>query len=227
MNTKQILGGVAIAASSLSMTAGPALAGTLPKVNVRVEGKSRTLLRNKVVTPNGKRVRRSGHSCAGNTLIDPFNLATKGRWSGPWYSGLGWEPSRILGETDSYTKTGHWYELFINNRAASAGLCGIKITRGQHVLMAAVPNSGTEYPTGITAPRRATAGTAFTVHVVLYNAKGKPRALKGATVKGGGVNATTNAHGDATIKTTHTGRVVLRASKAGEIRSEAVVRVAA
>lgn len=227
MNTKKILGGVAIAASAVSLGAAPAaLAHTYPKVSVRVEGRSHTLLRNRVVTPNGRRVIRHGHSCAGNTLLDPFNLAVKGRWSGPYYTGLGFEPTRVLGETDSYSKSGHWYELFINNRAASAGLCGLKITRGQHVLLAAVPDLGTEFPTGITAPKSATAGARFTVHVVLYNAKGKPHALKGATVTGAGVHVTTNAKGYATISTTRTGRRVFTAFKKGEIRSETVVKIA-
>lgn len=227
MHTKKILGGAALAASALSLAVAPVAGATkLPRVSVRVEGKSKTLLRNQAVRPNDRRIRRGGHSCAGNTLLDPFNLATKGRWSGPWYSGLGFEPTRILGETDSYSKSGHWYELFVNNRAAITGLCGIKIAKGDRVLLAAVPDAGKEFPTGITAPKSATAGQAFTVSVGLYNAKGKPHALKGATVKGGGVTATTNAKGLATIKTTHTGRIVFTATKKGEIRSEAVVKVA-
>jgi hypothetical protein len=226
MNTKQILGGATIVAASLSMSAAPALAGTLPKVSVRVEGKTKTLLRTKVVRPNGKRVRKDGHSCGGKTLLDPFNLTTRGRWSGPWYTGLGFQPSRILGQTASYTKTGDWFELFINNVAATEGLCSLKVARGDHVLMAAVPDTGTEFPIGISGPKTATAGTAFTVSVVVYNAKGRPHALKGATVRGGGVKVTTNARGKATIKTTHTGRVVLTAAKKGEIRSELVVKVA-
>jgi hypothetical protein len=224
MNTKKILGGATIVASAVSMVAAPAVASTLPKVSVRVEGKSHTLLRHKVVTPNGKRVRRDGHSCGGHTLLDPFNLATKGRWGGTWYPGSGWFITKVLGETHTGAKS--YWEVFVNNKAALFGLCGLKITKGQHLLMAAVPDSGTEYPTGITAPKTATAGKPFTVHVVLYNAKGKPHALKGATVRGAGVTATTNAHGYATIKTTRTGRRVFTASKAGEIRSEARVRVA-
>ncbi|HWD63715.1 MAG TPA: hypothetical protein VG405_00950 [Solirubrobacteraceae bacterium] len=225
MHTKKILGGVAIAASTLSLGVAPAaVAGSLPKVSVRVEGKSRTLLRNKVVTPNGKRVRRDGHSCGGNTLLDPFNLATKGRWGGTWYSGSGWFITKVLGETHTGAKS--YWEVFINHKAALFGLCGLKITKGQHLLMAAVPDTGTEFPTGITASRTATAGQPFTVHVVLYNAAGKAHALKGATVRGGGVTATTNAKGNATIKTTHTGRRVFTASKQGEIRSETVVKVA-
>ncbi len=228
MNTKKILGGAALAASAVSLAVAPAaLAGaTLPKVSVRVEGKSKTLLRSKLIKPNDKRVRHSGHSCAGNTLLDPYNLATKGRWAGTWYPSSGWLITKTLGETDSFITTGHWFELFIDNRAASEGLCGLKITRGEHVLMAAVPDSGTETPTGIAGPKTATAGVPFTVTVVLHNAKGKPHALKGATVTGGAVKATTNAKGQARIETTHTGRLVLTASKKGEIRSETVVKVA-
>jgi hypothetical protein len=226
MNTKKMLGGAAIAASAVSLGAAPAaVASGLPRVSVRVEGKSRTLLRNKVVKPNGKRVRRHGHSCGGKTLLDPFNLATKGHWGGTWYSGSGWFITKIFGQTESGAK--NYWELFVNDKAANFGLCSLKIRRGQHVLMAAVPSTGApEYPTRITAPKTATAGVPFTVSVVLYNASGKPHALKGATVTGGAVKATTNAKGQAKIDLTHTGRVVLRASKPGEIRSESVVKVA-
>ena len=227
MYTKKFFGGATIVAASICLSAAPALAGTLPRVSVRVEGKTKTLLRNKAVRPNGRVVRKNGHSCGGRTLLDPFNLATRARWSGPWYTGLGFEPSRILGETASFTKTGDWFELLINNRSATAGLCGLKITRGEHVLLAAIPDSKNgEFPTGISGPKMVRAGSAFTVSVVEYNASGKPHALKGATVRGGGVDTTTNARGKATIKTSHTGRVVLTASKNGEIRSEHVVKVA-
>lgn len=227
MNTKKILAGAAFAASAAWLAVAPAaVASTLPKVSVRVEGKSKTLLRSELIKPNDKRVRHSGHSCAGNTLLDPYNLATKGRWAGTWYPSSGWLITKTLGETDSYSKSGHWFELFVNNQAASEGLCGLKIARGDHVLLAAVPDSGTETPTGITGPKTATAGVPFTVTVVLYNAKGKPHALKGATVTGGAAKARTNAKGHATIETTHTGRLVLTASKKGEIRSETVVKVA-
>ena len=226
MHTKKILAGAAITAATAAMSAGPALAGTLPKVHVRIEGRSKTLLLNKAVRPNGKRVRRDGHTCRGNTLLDPFNVATKGRWSGTWYSGLGWDINRALGETESYTKTGHYYDLFVNNVSASEGLCSLTIHRGEHILLAAVPDTGTEFPTGITAPATATKGKALTMHVVLYNAKGRPHSLKGATVTGGGVKATTNNKGSATIVPAHTGRLVLTASAKGEIRSESVVQVA-
>ena len=228
MNTKKILGGATCVATAVSLCLAPAaMAGTRPKISVRVEGKAKTLLRAKLVTPNGKKVKRGGHSCAGNTLLDPFNLATHGRWSGPWYSGLGFEPTRVLGETDSYGKTGSWYELFINNRAASEGLCSLKIRRGEHVLLAAVPDSGTEYPTAVEGPSQVRSGVKFTVTVVQYNAQGKKHALKGATVTGGGLKATTNAKGRATLTAKKSGKLVLTATKKSEIRSEIVVKVTA
>jgi hypothetical protein len=73
------------------------------------------------------------------------------------------------------------------------------------------------YPTGITAPSRATKGSAFTVKVVSYTAKGRAKPLSGATVDG----ATTNAQGKATITPTRTGRLRLTASRTGYIRSAA------
>jgi hypothetical protein len=227
MNTKKILGGAAIVASAVSLGGVPAAVAStsLPKVRVRVEGLNRTLLRSKLVTPNGKRVRRDGHSCKGNTGIDPFNLATRGHWSGPWFSGLGWQPTRILGEHDDFTKTGSWFELFVNNKAATVGLCSLKLERGQRILMAAVPAQGTEFPSGIHAPKIVRAHLSFTVTVVRYDANGKAHPLGGATVRGGGLHATTDAKGQATLVAANSGRLVLTASHKGEIRSEAVLTV--
>jgi hypothetical protein len=227
VNTKKILGGAAIVASAVSLGGAPgALAGTsLPKVRVRVEGLHRTLLLSKLVQPNGKRVRRAGHSCGGKTDMDPFNLATKGRWGGKWYTGAGWLINKAFGELDDFSKTGTYYELFVNNTVANFGLCGLKIRRHQRILLAAVPDQGTEFPSGIHAPRTVRADIPFTVTVVRYDAQGKAHPLKGATVKGGGLEATTNAKGQAKLVAIKSGRLVLTATHKGEIRSEAVVKV--
>lgn len=231
MNTKKILGGAAVAVSAVTMGVAPAAvaSGTPPKVSVRVEGAKKRLLRATTVQPKRGWITRYGAPkgrCPAASGQGALGVATKGRWKGSWSSSFDeYFITRILGETESGAK--NYWEVFVNNVAATTGACQIKLHKGEKLLFAAVPSTGaSEYPTGIAAPRTATAGKAFTVHVVLYNAKGKPHALKGATVRGGGVKATTNAHGYATIKTTRTGRRVFTASKKGEIRSEAVVKVA-
>jgi hypothetical protein len=231
MNSKKILGGATIvaAAATLSMAPAAVAGGTVPRVSVRVEGAKKTLLRATQVRPKRGWITRYGAPkgrCPSASGQGALQLATQGRWKGSWSSSYDeYFITRILGQTESGVK--NYWELFVNNVAASTGACEIKLHRGEKLLFAAVPSTGApEYPTRISAPRTATAGQPFTVHVVLYNAKGKPHALKGATVRGAGVTVTTNAKGNATIKTTRTGRRVFTASKAGEIRSETRVRVA-
>ena len=230
MNTQKILAGAVLAASAVSLAVAPAAvaSGTLPKVSVRVEGAKKTLLRATTVQPKRGWITRSGApkgKCSAASAQGALGLATKGRWKGTWSKTYDeYFITGILGETESGTK--RYWEVFVNDKAATTGTCQIAIRKGEKLLFAAVPATGTETPTGITGPKMATAGVPFTVTVVLYNAKGKPHALKGATVTGGAVKATTNAKGQARIETTHTGRIVLTASKKGEIRSETVVKVA-
>jgi hypothetical protein len=232
MNTKKILGGAALAASAVSLAVAPAaLAGaTLPKVSVRVEGKTKTLLRAADVRPKPGWITRYGapkHACSTDTVQGALGVATKGRWKGTWYTSYReYLITGILGETESGVK--NYWEVFVGHVAASAGACELALQRGEHVLFAAVPSTGkAELPTGITGPTGgAKLGVPFTVHVVLYNAKGKPHPLSGATVKGGGLTATTNAKGNATLVATKTGKLVLTASHKAEIRSETVVKIA-
>jgi hypothetical protein len=91
--------------------------------------------------------------------------------------------------------------------------------RGEQLLFAAVPQTGTEYPTALRAPRHATAGHAFNVKVVWFNASGKRNALPHAHVTGSGISATTDAHGIARITPGHSGVLVLKADEKGYIRS--------
>ena len=61
-------------------------------------------------------------------------------------------------------------------------------------------------------------GTAFTVKVVYYTAAGKAKPLTGVKIDG----ATTGANGIATITPTKQGKLRLKASAKGYIRSAAV-----
>ncbi len=236
MNTKRILGVAAVAAALAAVPAAEAggtplratvSAGTPSKVSVRVEGLTKTLLRAKTVQPKRGWITRYGapsHKCAAASAQGALQLATKGRWKGSWYASYDeYFITSILGVTESGTKD--YWEVFVDNVAASSGACEIALHKGEKLLFAAVPVTGSEYPTAISGPSAATAGKPFTVKAVLYNAKGKPHALKGATVSGGGLKATTNAKGKATLTAKKSGRLVLTASDKGEIRSETVVEV--
>jgi hypothetical protein len=222
--------GVALVAASLALAVGSeaVASSTSPKVSIRIEGKTKTLLPATTVgTPTGQ-VTKDGHSCSAQSGAGVFNKATKGNWSGKWFTGLGFEPIKILGETDDFTTTKSYWELFVNNVAASTGLCGMTpLHSGEKILIAAVPATGTLYPIGLSAPLSATAGHSFTVKVVAYNAKGKASALVGATVKAGSERATSNAAGVVKLTDAHAGRLAVKALKKGYIRDSVTVSVKA
>jgi hypothetical protein len=198
-----------------------ALARQAP-ATIRIEGLNRTLLGATAVSTNGAAVRKGGHSCPGTSGAGALNRATRGHWSGKWFSGLGFEVFTVLGETDKFTTTNSYWELFVNNVAASVGMCGVHLRHGEQLLFAAVPANGIEYPLVLTAPRSALVGHPFTVRVTWINAKGKPKPLAGASVGG----KHTNSHGIVHISPTHAGTLVLRTTKRGYIRTEAIVHVA-
>jgi hypothetical protein len=209
------LGGAVLA---MGATASGALAaGTT--VTVRVEGKNKTLLAAKSVTPHAGVVKKAGHSCTAASGAGALNVATHGAWSATWFSSLGFEVTKILGEADQFSTTHSYWEIFVGNVASQSGLCAIKLHRGEQILFAAVPATGTVFPLELTAPRSAAKGHAFTVTVKAFDAHGKAKALAGAKVNG----ATTNRQGRATITLTRS--ATLTAAKKGFIRAEAQVRV--
>jgi hypothetical protein len=193
----------------------------LAKPTLRIEGKKKTLLVTTAVGMRGPEINKGGHSCAGSTAAGALSRATHGRWSGKWYSGLGIEVFTILGETDQYSTTHTYWELFVGNVSATMGLCSLNLHPGEQLLLAAVPANGTVYPLGISAPSSATAGRAFTVKARGFDAKGHAKPLAGAEVDG----KRTNSHGVVRITPTRAGKLTLRASKNGYIRDEATVRV--
>jgi hypothetical protein len=229
-----LLTGATVLASATALAVTPAAlaGGTLPSVTVRVEGKARTLLLPTKIKPNGKTVTKGGHSCSGASGAGAFNQAVRGRWSGSYSTSFNdFLVAKILGEKADYTKTHTYWELFVNNVVASTGICGIKLHRGEQILFADVPATGTEYPLAVRPLGRATAGRPYKVKVVAYDAKGRTRPLPGAGISIGAgaaypvARVKTNAHGIATLTSTHRGRVELTASKKGYIRDETAVDV--
>src|SRR6201999_3462415 len=106
--------------------------------------------------------------------------------------------TKILGETGIYSK-GHYWEFFVDNRAASVGICDQKVTSGDQLLFANVPAKGApEFPIVISAPATATAGTPFQVKASYYPTKSKAaKPLAGVSFTG--VTGATNAKGVATV----------------------------
>jgi hypothetical protein len=219
MHCQKVLAlGGALAVIGAAAASSAAAAGA--SVTVRIEGRGKTLLQATAVHTHGGVVKVGGHACAAAKGAGAVSQAVHGAWAGKWFS-FGFEATRILGETDDYNKTHSYWELFVDNVASQSGICDVTLHRGEQILFAAVPATGTEYPLAVSAPSHVSAGHAFAVTVRAFDARGKARPLAGATVGG----QTTDRRGTATITLTRAGKVTLTATSKGYIRAEAQVRV--
>jgi hypothetical protein len=202
----------------------PGVALAAPKVTVRVEGKSRTLLPTTAVQTHTGSITKGGApkgTCSAASGAGALDVATHHRWSGSWDTMFGdYFVKTILGDTEGGTKS--FWEIFVNNVAASSGMCGIRLRSGDKLLFAAVPASGTEYPLGLIAPSTAAVGHTFTVKVVYHNAKGTPKPLAGATVSVNGHSGNTGSGGTVTLTPSHAGTFTISATKTGYIRAASV-----
>jgi Domain of unknown function (DUF4430) len=223
MKLKQVLAlsGVAVLVVAAPVTSASG-AGT--RVSVRVEGKNRTLLADKVVQTRSGSITKGGApsgACLASSGQGALDVATHGRWSGKFSTSLGsYFVTKILGENENGPK--YYWSIFVNNRPAATGACGIKLHPGDQLLFAATVYP--EYPMAIQAPRTATVGKQFNVKVVGFNAKGKSKPLAGAHLAGAGHGVVTNSHGVAHVVASKAGTLTLGASDNGYIRA-AQVRV--
>lgn len=228
MSQKQLIRTcVALATACVILTgAGTALATPTPTVSVRVEGARGTLLPVvRVHTRRGSSA-RDGHAVAGRSALGALNLATRGRWSGTWSTAYSeWELTGILGETHRFSSKYFW-AVYVNHVQASTGAGQLRLRRGDALVFAALPDSDFNEPLiGARGPGTVRAGRAFRVTVVDYNARGRARALKGATVSCGGRSARTDAAGVAHLRVAAAGRRTIRVAKRGYVRDELRVRV--
>jgi hypothetical protein len=220
-NSRSIaLGGLTIA---LALTPTAALAAGPTTVSVRIEGTSRTLLAATNVRTHSGSITKGGApagACPATTAAGALDVAAHHKWNGS-YGTLGLSITSVLGETHPFTSQSYW-SIFVNDRYATAGACGLELHRGEQILFAAVPDKGTDYPIILSAPARAATGHGFTVKATYFGAKGAAKPLAGVSVKGGG---TTNAQGVTTVTAGKKGRLSLTASRSGFIRAEATVSV--
>jgi hypothetical protein len=221
-----ILAVAAAPVAAAALLAAPAFAGAPTKVSFRVEGVSKTLLPAKTVTvPTGGSITKGGTpkgSCPeAGTAAGAFNVATRGDWTGKDFS-FGIEVNSILGE--SVNNRSRYWELFDNNHVANAGICDLKVKRGDQLLFASVPTRGKQYPIVLTAPSKATVGKPFQVKAFYYRgASAATTAIPGVSFSG--VKGTTNVQGAATVTASKAGKLSLVGSKLGEIRSAAATVV--
>ena len=187
---------------------------------MRVEGKNKTLLAQTAPLSGLATLSRGGHSCTANTGAAALQAATHGSWGGTWSSQYkDFEITKIKGETDSYSATKSYWEVFVDDKPASTGVCNLKLKGSDEILFAAVGNSEKPgSPIAIKAITPATSETAGQVVAVAYSSKGKAAPLAGATVTVGGKNVgKTNAKGIVNFEHA-SGTVVV--SKTGYIRDE-------
>ena len=161
--TRRLLAGAALLALVVPASAGAAD----PSVTVRVEGTADTLVPRASVPLTATAVVRDGHSCPGDSAVAALDRATSGGWGGTWNAGFSdWELSAIKGETHSFAASAYW-GFFLNEAAASLGVCGQKLQAGDRVLFAPAPSNGDAI--GVLSldgvPARAVPGVPFTVTV--------------------------------------------------------------
>lgn len=182
-------------AAGLSFTGTALAAGAAAPVTVRVEGATRTLLQAKSVTaPTTGSITKGktpAGTCPADSAAGALAVATHGRWNGTYYKGLGIDVTTILGTTPKYDNgKGSYWEFFLNNRAASKGVCDTSLKRGDSLLFAQVPAKGKpERPIVLTAPKTVTAGRSFNVKAFVYTGKGsatKPVVGAHAALSSGG-----------------------------------------
>jgi hypothetical protein len=237
MNLKKLLAAAGASTVLAGLAAGAALAATGPTVTVRVEGLKQTLLNPTKVTTHTGWITRGGTpkgKCSRRSAAGALDVATHHRWGGFWdrkYAAF--EVTSIFGELHRFTSPRYW-SIWVNNRYAPAGVCGLHLRRGETLLFAAVPDTPQEFPIAMQVPRKVVAGQPFEVKVVKFNGAGTATPLAGATVTAGGISAEpipnsqvrakTNAHGVARLTEDRTGLMVLNASEHAYIRAARVIR---
>ena len=220
---------IALCGAILAVVLAPAAALTAggPGVTIRIEGLNKTLVLPTEVRVPGGFITRFGapaNKCSASSAQGALNVASHGKWAGTWYSSYNeYLITSILGERP---KGSDYWEIFVNDKAASVGACDLKARPGEQVLFA--DTSGSEGPAELIGPHSAVAGRPFTVKLVGYTAAGKAKPLAGALVTGNGIKSVnTNSRGIATLLGARAGVLVLRAGPKGYVRTEAVVHVAA
>jgi hypothetical protein len=190
-------------------------------VTVRVEGLKETKVLPTVLTTTTAPVVKDEnpeHSCPGTSAAGALDLATKGEWGGKWFSGLGYSVETIENESYPFTQPYYW-TFWVNHKSQEVGVCGVEMESGDEVLM--FPECFSEkagecppnpMPLGVEAHATANVGEEVPVAVKQYSAKGEASPAVGANIIGGGVGASTDSQGHATLKFFGAGTYTMRVS---------------
>jgi hypothetical protein len=231
------LAGLALAIAALVVPASVASAAPVT-VNLRIEGPTSTVFEGPVTTDVRPFQFTTGadtapHECdataAANGGTSPTPVPTRGAamaaasfaapfsTSGTFFAPPIGSPSfdEVGGQPTTFNAaTNEFLVEYKNGVAASIGSCGDPIANGDDVLFAY--GTDAEPLLQLSGPAAATAGTPFTVRVIDQKT-GAP--VAGASIGG----ATTDAAGNAVVTVAQAGVQRLKATKAGAIRSNALV----
>jgi hypothetical protein len=222
-----------LCATALLMSASSALAADPFNVSIRVEGKAKTLVGERTVTLADAPIIKDGnpeHSCNGQAAIGALQAGTGGDWDATWFEGLGYSADAIMGVKPAAPG---YFELWVDNRFSTTGLCDTDLQKGDDVLMFV---QDCEYvpalegcrnpvtPLGVRVASEIERGTVRTIKVVDYAADGKTTPEPGARVfvNGKRLEGKTDAKGRITIKGTTLGKATVYAKDAGHARSRTV-----
>jgi hypothetical protein len=212
---------VVLVSLALVAPAGASGAGS-PVVFVRIEGAGSTLLPQTLIqTTSASSLRRQ--SCSGSSAAGALNLATRGQWTGKWFSSFkDFEVASILGETPAGADD--FWTLWINGRSSMTGACSTPLHTGDHELWfdCVSSSSGTcaNNPLALSAPSTAHAGRPLTVTVTQLDGAGNSKPFAGAAINGGGVVAVSGPGGRATFIPRAAGVLRLHAVKSGATPSD-------
>ena len=121
---------MAVAASGVALAAGSG-----PAVTVQIKSLNKTLL--KPTTEHGKKgwITKGGTpkgTCPGASAAGALDAATHGKWTGKYYSSVGGIfVTSILGVKPAGSD---YWSVYVNGKAASVGICAVKLHSGQKLL---------------------------------------------------------------------------------------------
>jgi hypothetical protein len=219
-----LCGAAVLAATPAAFAADPV------KVSIRVEGKSRTLVKERRVVLADAPFSKDGnpdHTCSLQTAFGALNAGTGGNWSGTWFEGLGYSADVIMGNKPAAPG---YFELWVNHKFSSTGLCATPMAAGDHVLMfvqdctydpALQGCKNPVTPLGVRVARTMKLNSVRTIKIVDYDATGRATAEPGATVYVNGHRlGRTNRKGKIKVKGTRRGTVTVYATDKNHARSE-------
>ena len=215
--------------TTLLMSAPAAFAADPFNVGIRVEGKARTLVKERTVTLADAPIIKDGnpeHSCSGQAAIGALQAGTGGDWSGTWFEGLGYSADVIK----SVNPSPAYFELWVNNRLSSTGLCDSALEGGDDVLLFVqdcefVPElegcRSPVTPLGVRVAKTIRRDTVRTIKIVDYAPNGRTTPEAGARVfVNGNRLGRTNKQGEIKVKATKLGTATVYARDKGHARSE-------